>query len=82
MIQYEASLRPKNQLTIPDAVVQRLGAHPGDQLLFEIDEENGVQVRVRVIRRSYAGVLAGVYGSPDERAEYLREERASWVEGA
>jgi bifunctional DNA-binding transcriptional regulator/antitoxin component of YhaV-PrlF toxin-antitoxin module len=77
-LEAEADLRPKNQLTVPDAVVRTLGLRTGDRIVFEIDEERPDTVRLRPVRRSYAGILTGVYGSPDEAHEYVRGERASW----
>ncbi|MDQ3700328.1 MAG: AbrB/MazE/SpoVT family DNA-binding domain-containing protein, partial [Chloroflexota bacterium] len=59
-------------------IVDRLGVEPGDRLLMEVDESAPGEVRVRRLLHSYAGVLAGVYGTATEAAEYLREERASW----
>lgn len=75
-----ATLRKKNQVTLPEAIVERLGVEPGDRLLMEVDEAAPGEVRVRRLLHSYAGILAGVYGIPAEAAEYLREERASWGE--
>lgn len=80
MLQYEAGLREKNQVTVPDPVAKQLGAKPGDRLVFEVDEQHPGQARLRVLRRSYAGILVGVYGTPEEAAAYLQEERASWGE--
>jgi bifunctional DNA-binding transcriptional regulator/antitoxin component of YhaV-PrlF toxin-antitoxin module len=77
----EVRLRPKNQLTLPEAVAERLGVGPGDRLILSIDEERPTSVALRPIRRSYAGILKGVYGrNSEEIAEYLRGERASWGE--
>jgi antitoxin component of MazEF toxin-antitoxin module len=79
-LEVEAGLRPENELTLPDAVVESLELQPGDRLIFEIDDEDPGSVRLRPIRRSYAGLLAGVYGTPEEAAAYIEEERASWSE--
>ena len=80
VLEIEAHLRQKNQLTLPDLIAKRLGVEPGDRLIFAIDEQNPRQVQVRPLRRSYAGVLEGVYGTPEEVEAYLRDERASWGE--
>ena len=77
-LEVEANLRPKNQVTLPEAVAARLGAAPGDRLIFEFDEARPERVQLRRVRRSYYGALAGVFSPPDEAAAYLREERASW----
>ena len=76
----EVHLRKKNQLTLPEPIAERLGVEPGDRLVFEADDEDPTRIRVRPLRRSYAGLLAGVYGTPEEMAAYLRDERAGWGE--
>lgn len=71
----EARLRARNQLTLPDRVVQAAGIVEGDRFLVEIDVDDPDIVRLHRIRQSYAGALARVYGDP---VEYLDEERRSW----
>ena len=73
-------LRAKNQLTLPEPIARRLGVEPGDQLILSVDENEPRIVHVRPVLRSYAGIAAGVYGTPEEVAEYIRGERASWDE--
>lgn len=80
VIEVEVGLRQKNQLTLPEPIAQRLGVGPGDRLIFAIDEQDPRRVQVRPLLRSYAGILEGVYGTPEEVEAYLREERASWGE--
>ncbi|MDQ2742751.1 MAG: type II toxin-antitoxin system PrlF family antitoxin [Chloroflexota bacterium] len=80
LVTEEGELRPKNQITVPRKVADALGVKPGDRLVFEIRSEEPHEVHVRRIRRDYAGALAGIYGSPDEVAAYLREERRAWGE--
>lgn len=78
-IEVEVGLRPRNQVTIPEEIVERLRAEPGDRIVFEWDEENPRRAQIRIVRRSYAGALAGVYGrTPEEVDAYLRGERESW----
>ena len=77
-ISLEVSLRQKNQLTLPDEIVRQLGLQPVDRLVVEIDEARPGRVELRPIRRSYAGILTGVYGTDEEALEYVRGERASW----
>jgi AbrB family looped-hinge helix DNA binding protein len=76
-LEIETSLRRKNQLTLPESIAKRLGVQPGDRLVFETDDDEE-HVRIRPVRRSYAVALAGVYGTPEEVAAYLADERASW----
>ncbi len=75
----EVRLRKKNQLTLPEPIAERLGVGPGDRLISEVDDETGA-VSVRPLLRSYAGILNGVYGTPEEVQGYIDAERASWDE--
>ena len=75
----EANLRPKNQVTLPEEIVERMGVRPGDRLIFSVNEESGA-VSVRPLLRSYAGILNGVYGTHEEVQAYIDAERASWEE--
>lgn len=68
-----ARLRPKNQLTIPEAVVRTVGAEIGDRFRVETD---GDSIRLIPVRKSYFGALKGLW--PDNWMEELREERDSW----
>lgn len=74
----EARLRPRYQLTLPEAVAAALAVAPDDRLVFEADPAEPGVVRVRKARGSWAGVLTGAYGTEEEFAAFLREERASW----
>ncbi len=76
----EIKLRQKNQLTLPEEIAARLGVEPGDRLVFVADDEAPDRVQIRRVRRSYAGPLAGVYGTPEQAEAYVRGERASWGE--
>jgi bifunctional DNA-binding transcriptional regulator/antitoxin component of YhaV-PrlF toxin-antitoxin module len=76
-IEIEVRLNDKNELTLPDEVMERLRLEPGQRLVLELEEENPNQMQVRPLRRSYRGLLAGVYGSDEEALEYVRAERAS-----
>lgn len=79
-LELEVGVRRKNQITLPELVAKRLNVEPGDRLVFVIDEDRPEQIRVRRIRRSYAGVLSGVYGTPEQADAHVRDERASWGE--
>lgn len=79
-LEVEVGLRRKNQLTLPESIAERLGAEPGDHLIISVDEEQPELAHLRRLPRSYAGIAAGVYGTSEEVAEYVRAERASWDE--
>jgi AbrB family looped-hinge helix DNA binding protein len=72
-------LREKNQVTIPKVIADALGFNPGDRLLFVADQA-AESLHIYRARASYAGVLAGVYGTPLEAAEYATTEREAWGE--
>lgn len=71
----EARLRARNQLTLPDPVVQAIGLAEGDRFIVETDPSDPDVVRLRRIRETYAGALAAVYG---DATAALAEERVSW----
>lgn len=71
----EAKLRGRNQLTLPDPVVQAGGLVEGERFVVEIDPADPDTVRLHRIRASYAGVLRDVYGDP---VAALAEERRGW----
>jgi bifunctional DNA-binding transcriptional regulator/antitoxin component of YhaV-PrlF toxin-antitoxin module len=77
-VEHEVRLRQKNQLTLPEEIVRLLRLEPGDRLVVEVDEAQPDRMQLRPIRRSYAGILTGVYGTDEEALEYVRAERASW----
>ncbi|MDE2572440.1 MAG: AbrB/MazE/SpoVT family DNA-binding domain-containing protein [bacterium] len=78
----EVTIRPKNQITLPAEIAERLGVRAGDRILFSLlESEELPRVEVRPLRRSYAGILRGVYGETEEEIEaYVRGERESWDE--
>jgi hypothetical protein len=44
-----------------------------------VDSGNDDEFTVRILPRSYAGRLAGVFGQTmDENVEYVRQEREDW----
>jgi bifunctional DNA-binding transcriptional regulator/antitoxin component of YhaV-PrlF toxin-antitoxin module len=71
----EARVRARNQLTLPDQVVQAAGIAEGDRFLVEIAPDEPDLVRLHRIRPSYAGALATLYDDP---VAYVEEERRSW----
>jgi bifunctional DNA-binding transcriptional regulator/antitoxin component of YhaV-PrlF toxin-antitoxin module len=67
----------ESRLPIPYAFVERFGIEPGDSVIF-LDSGNDVEFIVRVLRSSYAGALAGTFGTTYENVAYVRTERAAW----
>lgn len=77
-VQAEARLRQKNQLTLPEAIVDALDARPDDMLVFEADPLAPGTARVHLVRHEFAGSLTGVYGTTDDVIAFIREEHAAW----
>jgi len=77
MLEIEATVRTKNQVTIPQPVAQRHGIEPGQRLVI-VDSGAEDEFTVRIIRPSYAGVLAGVFGTTEQNVAYVRGEREAW----
>ena len=71
----EARLRARNQLTLPEQVVQAAGILEGDRFVVEVAPNDPDTVRLHRIRQSYAGALRHVYG---DATDYLDRERGSW----
>lgn len=70
-----ARLRGRNQLTLPDAIVQAAGVEEGSTFLVELEPSDPDVVRLRRVRSSYAGALKGLY---EPVAEYVEGERSGW----
>ncbi|HUS83073.1 MAG TPA: AbrB/MazE/SpoVT family DNA-binding domain-containing protein [Dehalococcoidia bacterium] len=75
-----AKISSKNQITLPVAMVRRLGLEPGRKLMLRLEDD-------RIILRPepedwveyFRGSMKGVYGKTvEEMDEYVRKERASW----
>ena len=75
VISATARLRKRNQLTLPDAIVQAGGLGEGALFVVELEPSDPDVVRLRRVRSSYAGALKGMYEPVDE---YLEGERAGW----
>lgn len=71
----EARLRARNQLTLPEPVVQAAGIAEGDRFVVEVTPGDPDTLRLHRIRASYAGSLPETYGDP---VQYLDTERQSW----
>ena len=74
----EARLRAKNQITVPETIVDLLDAKQNDLLVFEANEHEPGTAVVRAVPRSFAGALTGTYGTTDDVKAFLREEPADW----
>ena len=77
-IEVDARLRAKNQITMPDQIVRALGAAPNDVLAFEANPAEPGVAHVRLMPRSFAGSLTGVFGTTEEVLAFLKEEHESW----
>ena len=71
-------VRPKNQITIPEAIAARLEIGAGDRLLARVDDSG--QIVLRKVPKSYAGALAGLWGTEAEAMAELRASRDEWDE--
>jgi hypothetical protein len=68
-------MRARNQMTLPEPVVQAAGIVEGDRFVVEVTPGDPDTLRLHRIRPSYAGALGDVYG---DATEYLGAERRSW----
>lgn len=71
----QARMRARNQLTLPEQVVDAAEIREGDRFLVEVAPGDPDTVRLHRIRSSYAGSLRDVYG---DGTAYVEGERASW----
>jgi bifunctional DNA-binding transcriptional regulator/antitoxin component of YhaV-PrlF toxin-antitoxin module len=71
----EARFRGRNQITIPDPIVQASGIEQGETFVVEVVPSDPDTVVLRRVRKSYAGALDGMYG---DVSAYLEDERNSW----
>lgn len=71
-------LRAKNQLTLPEPVARALGVEPGDRFFVSFEEPD--RAVLQRVPKSYAGALAGVWGSHEEAMAELRASRDEWDE--
>ena len=75
-----AKISSKNQITLPVAMVRRLGLEPGRKLMLRLEDDRIVlrpepEDWVEYLR----GSARGVYGNTREEMDaYVRKERASW----
>lgn len=78
LVTAEGDLRDKNQITLPKRVAEVLGVHAGDRLIFVVDARDPTVAHIHRLRDSYAGAVAGLYGTPEETKAYLQTEREAW----
>ena len=79
-VEAEARLRAKNQLTLPEAIVEALEARTDDVLIFEADPREPGTARLHLVRHDFAGSMTGTYGTSENVIAFLREEHAAWGE--
>lgn len=68
-----ARVRARNQMTIPEPIVDAAGIEEGDTFVVELADPD--TVLLRRVRVSYAGALRGIFG---DTARYLKDERRDW----
>jgi AbrB family looped-hinge helix DNA binding protein len=76
-LEIEATVRDKNQITIPRSVAERHHIEPGQRLVI-IDVGTDDEFVVRILRRTYAGALTGIFGDSAESGAYVETEREAW----
>lgn len=76
-LEVTVTVRRKNQMTVPDAIMQRLGLKEGDRLRLRVNAEEST-FTVEPLPRTYAGIAPGLYGNEEEAAAYVDQERSSW----
>ena len=78
-VEVEVTLRERNQMTLPEPIVERLGARVGDRFLISVTQDDSGFARIRPLRQSYAGAARGMFGATHEQQVAAVEgERASW----
>lgn len=70
-----ARLRSRNQLTLPNDIVEAAGIGEGDSFVVELQPGDPDVVILRRVRTTYAGALNGMYAPVDE---HLEGERSGW----
>lgn len=70
-----ARVRARNQMTIPETIVDAAGIQEGDTFVVELERADPDTLLLRRVRSSYAGALRGLYGDTER---YLPGERRDW----
>jgi len=76
-LEIEATVRDKNQITIPRPVAERHNIEPGQRIVI-VDTGADDEFVVRILRPTYAGVLTGMFGTTDANDAYVQAEREAW----
>jgi bifunctional DNA-binding transcriptional regulator/antitoxin component of YhaV-PrlF toxin-antitoxin module len=76
-IDFVVTVEGENRLTIPGTFAERFRIEPGVNVVF-MDSGEDSEFTVRVIPSSYAGALAGTFGTTEQNVAYVHGERASW----
>jgi antitoxin PrlF len=82
--EHVVTVSSRGRITVPVAVRRKLGIHPGDQVAFAIDDEDGATFR-RVERdfRSFQGVIPTPPGLVtddfDDLIDEAMSDHADWV---
>ena len=74
-IRAAARLRSRNQLTLPNDIVEAAGIGEGDSFVVELHPGDADVIILRRVRTTYAGALNGTFAPVDE---YLEGERSGW----
>jgi bifunctional DNA-binding transcriptional regulator/antitoxin component of YhaV-PrlF toxin-antitoxin module len=72
-----ARLRARNQLTIPEPIIEAAGIALGETFVVEVEPTHPETLVLRRLRDSYAGALRDVYG---DTTAYLEGERDTWAD--
>jgi bifunctional DNA-binding transcriptional regulator/antitoxin component of YhaV-PrlF toxin-antitoxin module len=71
-------LRPKNQLTLPEAVARAIGAKVGDRFFISAEEPD--RLVLERVPASFEGSMADVWPDLGQALEDLRTSRDEWDE--
>lgn len=75
VVSTSARLRARNQITIPEQIVEAAGIEEGESFMVEFEPDDPDVLRLRRVRASYAGALRGLY---TDTGAYLEKEREDW----
>jgi bifunctional DNA-binding transcriptional regulator/antitoxin component of YhaV-PrlF toxin-antitoxin module len=71
-VEFDVTIRKRNQITLPNQAVELLGVGEGDRLIIALEHGSA---SLRPVHRSYAGIAKGVYG---DAGIYAERERSEW----